>query len=620
MSYSKIGRYEIVGTLGKGAMGVVYKAVDPTIGRTVALKTTRLDVHGTEQEELLERFRNEARLAGVLNHPNIVTVYDAGEHEGLFYIAMEFIEGQTLHQLLAKKKVVPIAQTLEIARQVCAGLDAAASHRVVHRDIKPANIMLEASGGTAKIMDFGIAKAGGGLTSTGQVLGTPNYMSPEQVRGKALDGRSDLFSLGVMLYEMVTGSKPFVGDNVTTIIYKIIHEDPPPPREVNVSVHPGLAAVIVKALEKNPNNRYQNGAELARDLANYKAIGDADEPTTRITPADGAETGTAAAAARAATSKPIFAASEPREATRSLPLFALLRSIAAVIAVVAIGIVAYVRHSQAQQRSELERLLAEQKPSAAAQPSTAPTPSTEINTTAPATTVAAGGELVLNTNPEGAQVRIDGRGQPSWRTPFITGELRPGAHTVAFSFPGYANESRSVDVSAGHQAFVAVTLKPAPLSASITSAPTGAEIFIDGADAGKTTPAQIPLSQGDHNLLLRKSGFDDLSTTLHTREGRPQNYSEELLPVGQESSVGRFKNLLTGAGKVPVTVHTSPKGAQIVINGVLAQGKTSPMRLGLDPGNYDVVLQLEGYKPLHKTVTIEKGTPLELDETLEKQN
>src|ERR1051326_4190563 len=150
MSYSKIGRYEIVGTLGKGAMGVVYKAVDPTIGRTVALKTTRLDVHGTEQEELLERFRNEARLAGVLNHPNIVTVYDAGEHDGLFYIAMEYIEGQTLHQFVSKKKILPIEQVIAIAKQVCAGLDAAAVNKVVHRDIKPANIMIEADG-TAKI-------------------------------------------------------------------------------------------------------------------------------------------------------------------------------------------------------------------------------------------------------------------------------------------------------------------------------------------------------------------------------------------------------------------------------------------------------------------------------------
>src|SRR5579864_4434265 len=272
MSHAKIGRYEITGTLGKGAMGVVYKATDPTIGRTVALKTTRLDVHGSDQEEVLARFRNEARLAGVLQHPNIVTIFDAGEYEGLFYIAMEYIEGQTLHHVLTKQKVVPIPQVIDIARQVCAGLDASAAQKVVHRDIKPANIMLLPSG-TAKIMDFGIAKSGGGLTSTGQVLGTPNYMSPEQVRGKPLDGRSDLFSFGVILYEMVTGTKPFGSDNVTTIIYKIINEQPRAPHLVNPAVPHTLSAIITKALAKPPEQRYQRGADLVRDLTNHATAG-----------------------------------------------------------------------------------------------------------------------------------------------------------------------------------------------------------------------------------------------------------------------------------------------------------------------------------------------------------
>src|SRR5438105_7012079 len=223
MSLQTVGRYEINGELGRGAMGVVYKATDPTIGRTVALKTMRLDVHGLDAKEMVRRFQNESRAAGVLNHPNIVTIYDAGEHDGIFYIAMEFIEGTTLHELMAEKRVLAADEVIQIARQICCGLDYAHSNGIVHRDIKPANIMITPNG-TVKIMDFGIAKAGGGMTSTGQVLGTPNYMSPEQVKGKPLDGRSDLFSLGVVLYEMATGEKPFVGQNVTTIIYKIVHE------------------------------------------------------------------------------------------------------------------------------------------------------------------------------------------------------------------------------------------------------------------------------------------------------------------------------------------------------------------------------------------------------------
>src|SRR5947209_505009 len=246
----KIGRYEITGELGKGAMGVVYKAVDPNIGRPVALKTMRVDLHGADMSDMLRRFQNEARSAGLLNHPNIVTIYDAGEHEGVFYIAMEYIPGQTLAQLLAQMHVLSAEQLVNIGAQICAGLEYAHSKKVVHRDIKPPNIMI-APDGTVKIMDFGIAKAGASLTHTGEVLGTPNYMSPEQVKGKELDGRTDLFSLGVILYEMATGERPFNGQNVTTIIYKIIHEVPPAPRELDVTVHPGLSAIIAKCLAKD---------------------------------------------------------------------------------------------------------------------------------------------------------------------------------------------------------------------------------------------------------------------------------------------------------------------------------------------------------------------------------
>src|SRR5215475_11530686 len=265
----KIGRYEIVGELGRGAMGVVYKALDPTIGRTVALKTMRLDVHGLDAQEMVRRFQNEARAAGVLNHPNIVTIYDAGEEDGIFYIAMEFIVGTTLHELLAEKHVLSTDEVVQIARQICRGLDYAHSNGIIHRDVKPANIMITANG-TVKIMDFGIAKSGGQVTNTGQVLGTPNYMSPEQVKGRPLDGRSDLFSMGVILYEMLTGEKPFVGQNVTTIIYKIVNETPITPRDLDVTIHPGLSAIVARLLAKSPDERYQSGADLIHDLESYK--------------------------------------------------------------------------------------------------------------------------------------------------------------------------------------------------------------------------------------------------------------------------------------------------------------------------------------------------------------
>src|SRR5438045_3707092 len=287
-SPQKIGRYEIQGELGRGAMGIVYRALDPTIGRTVALKTMRLDVHGTDEEEILRRFKHEAKLAGVINHPNVVTIYDAGEDQGVFYIAMEYVEGVTLQTLLHQQRVVPAQLVLEITKQICPAMDYAHKRGVIHREITPANIMLTAQGG-AKIMDFGIAKAEGGMTSAGQVLGTPAYMSPEQVRGKTLDGRSDLFSYGVCLYEMVTGEKPFTGQNVTTIIYKIMNETPVPPRDLDLTIHPGMSALITKALAKDPKDRFQSGKELVHELEHYKDFGSSAEKT-QVLSSVGAET------------------------------------------------------------------------------------------------------------------------------------------------------------------------------------------------------------------------------------------------------------------------------------------------------------------------------------------
>jgi serine/threonine-protein kinase len=281
MSVEKIGRYQIDGELGKGAMGVVYKATDPNIGRTVALKTMRVDVHGLEHDEMVRRFQNEARAAGVLNHPNIVTIYDAGEDNGIFYIAMEYIEGRTLSAVLQQQRSLVASEVVDIGSQICAGLQYAHSKKVIHRDIKPANIMIGPNG-SVKIMDFGIAKAGASLTHTGEVVGTPNYMSPEQVKGRELDGRSDLFSAGVMLYEMLTGERPFTGQSVTTIIYKIVHENPIPPRELDVSIHPGLSMIVTKCLSKDPDERYQEASDLATALKSYRLMS-APEPAAYST-------------------------------------------------------------------------------------------------------------------------------------------------------------------------------------------------------------------------------------------------------------------------------------------------------------------------------------------------
>jgi eukaryotic-like serine/threonine-protein kinase len=272
---AKAGRYEIVGELGRGAMGVVYKATDPVIGRTVAVKTIKLSAEGTglTRPELLARFQTEARAAGVLTHPNIVVVFDAGEEEGLYYITMELVEGRSLQALLDDGHSFPLPRVLRIMEQACSALQFAHERNVVHRDIKPANLMLTGDD-TVKVTDFGTAKIlqFGTVQQTAHVMGTPSYMSPEQVKGRAVDGRSDIFSLGVMLYEMVTGEKPFPGQNITTVIYKIVNEEPVPPKQVNPTVHPGISAVVMRALAKDPDTRYQSCREMLEDLRNYRSL------------------------------------------------------------------------------------------------------------------------------------------------------------------------------------------------------------------------------------------------------------------------------------------------------------------------------------------------------------
>src|SRR4249920_2258472 len=268
----RAGRYEILGELGRGAMGVVYKATDPVIGRPVAVKTIRLSEEGTglSRPELLTRFQTEARAAGLLTHPNIVVVYDAGEENGLYYITMELVEGKSLQALLDAGHHFPTSRVLRIMEQTCSALQFAHERNIVHRDIKPANLMLTADD-TVKVTDFGTAKIlqFGTVQQTSHVMGTPSYMSPEQVKGRVVDGRSDIFSLGVLLYEMVTREKPFPGQNITTVIYKIVNEDPVPPRTIDPSIHPGISAVIMKALVKEPDQRYQNCREMLEDLRNY---------------------------------------------------------------------------------------------------------------------------------------------------------------------------------------------------------------------------------------------------------------------------------------------------------------------------------------------------------------
>jgi predicted Ser/Thr protein kinase/tetratricopeptide (TPR) repeat protein len=302
MEPSRLGRYVIESVLGKGAMGVVYLARDPVIGRRVALKTLTIPSDADEAEEFRKRFLREAQAAGMLNHPGIVTVHDAGvdDETGLSFIAMEYIEGHSLRDFQRSGHGFAYSEVSRIGAALAGALDYAHSKGVVHRDIKPANILFTQQG-MVKITDFGVARLeSSNLTATGQFIGTPNYMSPEQVAGGIVDGRSDLFSLGVVLFELLTGQRPFPGQSLTEVAYKIVHEPARIPSQVRPGLPPAFNPIVLKLLEKDPARRYARGADVARALEALRRVlagmtGDVSQFTPPPPQEAGAEPGAVAA-------------------------------------------------------------------------------------------------------------------------------------------------------------------------------------------------------------------------------------------------------------------------------------------------------------------------------------
>ena len=647
---TRIGRYEIKGELGRGAMGVVYLGEDPTIGRRVALKTTRLDVHGSDAQDLLKRLRQEARAAGVLNHPNIVTIYDAGEENGLFYIAMEYIEGTTLQDRLLQVRTLPPDNVVPLARQICAGLDYAHARSIVHRDVKPANIMITADE-VVKIMDFGVAKIGGGLTSTGSIVGTPSYMSPEQVCGKPLDGRTDLFSVGVILYECITGQKPFSGDNITTICYKIVHEDVAPPGRSSKSLAPGFGRAIMKALAKAPDERYQRGADLVRDLERAAGLGTVDGvPASSATGSvawDPSRSGPARAASAPRQGGPPPPAQVPGLKPQSKPAVApapqasapprshssgaLIATLAVVLLAAAAGGLYMWRTRQAENAAanpapappSAAVPAAPPRPSAAtpppleaaASPADLASPAAVPPSPAPTPTTAV---LKIVTTPAGATVELDGKALDG-ETPTSVEKLDPGDHSVVITKSGYRTDKRTTTLEAGKQRLLAVVLTRAVATATIdvSSTPPGADIEVDGKPAPQPTPAQVPVSPGTHVVVVRKQGFQPAEANVNLQAGEKYKFAPDLHQAGGK---GLLRRMFGGGGgdRVPLQVRTFPPGAQVLVDGT-ALPKTTPLRAPVPAGTHHLVIKLDGFRSIERDITVTKGQPLEIQERLRPQ-
>ncbi len=625
---TKAGRYELVEELGRGAMGIVYRAQDPVIGRTVAVKTVRLVEAGTgmNREDLIARFKTEARAAGQLAHPNIVVVHDAGEEDGLFYITMELVEGRSLQALLDDGQSFPVARVLQLMEQACSALDYAHQHKVVHRDIKPANLMFSQED-RLKITDFGTAKIlQMGATQTASVIGTPSYMSPEQIKGKPVDGRADLFALGVILYELVTGQKPFPGETVTTVIYKIVNEEPIPPREIDASIHPGLAAVITKSLMKDPAARFQSGREMWDALKNHhlgsrgntRATSPAyatDLPTMRLpAPASvpqthapvrptGLQTVMAGASRQAA--PPAWQINHVESETHPVRNF--------FVVIFLLGVIGYAGQRIWPTLKDLwlhARATSFSIPVTPSSSSPAPVAATETTSTPTATstnaTITATPTAVATTPaPAGPSVHPPAASHPSGSSPAKpepisspqhVAEKAPDAVTAPVSSsPSPSSAAPSAPASIAAQPKNGAT--PATRgSVNVISDPPDATIMVNGEQQVAKTPSSLSLPPGDYHIGVLKAGFEPYRGEIVVTAGQPARINATLQPVP------------TGDGWV--WARSVPKGAEISVDGT-PTGQRTPARLDLPAGLHVVSFALSGYRA-QAEVDIHAGRGMQL--------
>jgi hypothetical protein len=846
---TKIGNFEILSELSKSPTATVYKANDLESGQTIALKAIQLSVFGDSAAELTQALLAEAEATKILSSSNVTNVYGAAEVDGQFCAAMEYIQGNSIATMLARKEGFSIWDLLDIGRQLCSGLEHAASHNIVHYSLEPSKIMCGWDG-TTKILSYGVSSVGKFAQHVSE--GLPpilHYMSPEQVQGQATDARSNLFSLGAMFYEMVTDRKAFDRDDIESLQQSIVESTPTPPIAVNPKVHPLLSDLIMKALAKDPAERYQRGRDLLDDLEKCKeskpaaakkeaakstaaapaakaavqakfaapagsagasasakaatpavartevkatpakpvapkaaaaAAGVSSSPvipkisyTKPASPAQDEETpeldlsnqfitasvkATLAAAEQASSRRPAakmssavvdepadtfeeqasspkiavdpmmaegpkkaagasfseiaelpplkevyvapppppspvieavpqdapkatmfdgnFQAKEeekpkvqPREVAqkaikeiKTVPPKLMMYSLAgagALILAIAIGVTIYIHGLSSDDDAGAAKPapVAETQPQASqpaaqtAPANTAPAPAADQGQSddtsepeAPAHAAAnpkarnahnkkpavvapaiIPGQMAIDSTPQGAQVQIDGRSDPSWVTPFALTNLQPGAHSISVSKAGYSTDSRTVEVISGNRATALIHLAQLMATLVVKSDPPGANIYVDGRDVGTKTPAQVNVDKGQHVVLVRMMGYLDETMNSQFVLGQTFNFSPSLKPLGNADSikaVGKMSKLFGGkgvqAGQAVVSIHTLPKGAQIAINQHIME-KNSPLDVALDPGNYVIDLTLTGFQSIHKVVTVEKGGKFVVDETMQKQ-
>ncbi len=605
---ASIGRYQVQGSIGYGAMGAVYKAFDPLIKRTLAIKTIRLDIprNSPQYKSFIERFYHEARISGTLSHPHIVTLFDIGEEQAIPYLAMEFVEGDTISSLLEKGVKFLPEKVISLVSQVASAIDYAHTKGVIHRDIKPSNMIL--SEDRLKVTDFGIAKlVDSEMTQAGQLLGTPSYMSPEQAMGDKLDGRSDIFSLGVCAFEMLSGEQPFPGTNVTSILYKLVHVDPIEPAnlEMNGLVPQKWHEVFSRVLAKKPDDRYQTGGEFVQDLEYCLGSwfgGMGIESSAEI----GATVAIPSAAGRAQTDVPLPSPPEITAAIARDELAALHEAPATIqpsatspgaVARPAIEVTAAMPRVRVPEPAEADSpMTVQMKPPLLEDLKTTPMP-VPAAATPPLEedygTVAMKAPFAP-TRREAPEGTIALKGSPS----AASAPPRPELPTL-LPPPTIRQSAPVLDAPTLRSAPTRPFSTPAPLpppAAALRPAPPVPR-------RGVSPLLVLGLSAGFFFLAIAVAAIVWLRQRGGTAELPEQAPMVEATPVAT-LPVAPPPAAVTGS----LHIETVPPGASVVVNGE-ARG-TSPLDLtALAVGNYEVRAELVGYNTASQTATIVADTP-----------
>jgi len=680
-------RLELVKELPRGSVGVVHQARNPQQNRSVVLRKFDVPEWLDEVNELLKKILSEAKTASALDHPNIARLYTCGYKDFTVFMTAEFIEGQNLKEIMAKRQP-EMGEVLQLAKQLLTALDYAHSKGVVHHFLNPYNIKVLPDG-TLKILDFGLLRDKNLLTqSPTKKLENEPYLSPEQVKNKPIDRASNLFNAAAIIYQMYTARSPFAGPHLGEVDRSITDVNPHPMQMAHPRVPEQISTVVLKALAKNPADRYASGQQFfaaLEEAAKFQPVARANSTGSMPAYQGGPAAANATGARPAYQGGPGPNASQSFKAVPSANASQTVHGMPSpnasqVIKTPAAG-TTRVAAQQTVSRAPVSTanhwklvggvvgglclvvglaLIFQHRPSAIPpDDGTAQTTQSAANTPAPfkhqpdqlqdggkthtqaalshtgkaarnapaaapvAPPAPSEGQLIVSSMPMGATVEIEGRAGQSWKAPQTVPALAPGTYKVTFSLPGFATETRSIQVVAGARTPLDVRMTAVKGFVTVAGTPSGAQVWINGKDTGKVTPIEFMVEPGTQSVVVRKAGYLEANTELKLVAGQSVNYSPSLMVAGRTDNIklvgGGMGKVFGGGGSsqgmARIEIKSEPKGAQVIINGTPLQ-KPTPLEIQVEAGNYDIVIQKDGYKPIHESAIVGVEDRIKIDRPL----